>query len=365
MVFVTKVSMNPYKKWSFLFFSILAVVFSLIASSVYIIDPLQMFRKMKYEPFYDFNERHITPGIIKQYDFNAVLLGTSMMQNSKPSQVDKLYNVKAVKLSFPAATILEQEFVFKHAAEKQPLKLVIFSIDSISFSNDKESLGDEFPHHLYNLNHTNIYKYFFDFYLLKKMRKINFLSIYNGRKYEYNFDKVGYWGDSKVYSKISLFDSYHSPVFKNLEFKPDLIKNVSKNLEYIFEPMIKKNPNTEFLVFFPPYSILYWARYSKSGHLKDQLTFKANIYNSLKKYKNVKLFDFQIEKSITHNFNNYCDIMHYSPKINEYIIENLKNEKYLINEGNIQNLLNALKDQAVSFEKQHLPSIIRKEYEDA
>jgi len=47
------------------------------------------------------------------------------------------------------------------------------------------------------------------------------------------------------------------------------------------------------------------------------------------KYKNVKVYDLQVAKEITHNLDNYTDLSHYSGDINKWIIQQIKNDNYL------------------------------------
>ena len=63
------------------------------------------------------------------------------------------------------------------------------------------------------------------------------------------------------------------------------------------------------------------------------------------KYDNVKVYDFQIAKDVTHNLDNYMDTNHYSGYINKWIIKQIKNDKYLVSNEDIRLNMNKLREQ--------------------
>ena len=58
------------------------------------------------------------------------------------------------------------------------------------------------------------------------------------------------------------------------------------------------------------------------------------------KHKNLQLFDFQSNKKLISNLNNYIDPVHHNGKIAEYIIKSIKSNKKLVTIKNYNNLLN-------------------------
>ena len=47
----------------------------------FLLDPFQQYRKANfYKPIYD-NERYLNPGLAKTYDYNQVIIGSSMTEN--------------------------------------------------------------------------------------------------------------------------------------------------------------------------------------------------------------------------------------------------------------------------------------------
>ncbi len=111
-------------------------------------------------------------------------------------------------------------------------------------------------------------------------------------------------------------------------------ENLKKNYYNFFLPIIKENSNTEFILFFPPYSYLTYRVLEEKGVLKNYLEFKKFLKKDLLKYKNVKLYDFQNDSSIIYNLELYKDITHYHQKITSKILDYIKENKFLVTNAN-------------------------------
>jgi hypothetical protein len=83
----------------------------------------------------------------------------------------------------------------------------------------------------------------------------------------------------------------------------------------------------------------------KGKYLEDYIKFKRYVYNVMKKYENIKLYDFQYEKEITHNLANYKDTTHYHQKINFWMLNSMKNNAYLVSKDNIDRMISEFKKQ--------------------
>jgi hypothetical protein len=64
---------------------------------------------------------------------------------------------------------------------------------------------------------------------------------------------------------------------------------------------------------------------------------------------NVKLYDFQIAKKITHNLSNYHDLDHYHQNINKWILEEIKKNNFRVSEKNIDLYLADISSQAGNY----------------
>jgi hypothetical protein len=96
--------------------------------------------------------------------------------------------------------------------------------------------------------------------------------------------------------------------------------------------LIEANPDVTFDIFFPPYSILQFVamRDAVPATLKTVYDFTAYAFPKLIKYPNVRLHDFRAAKSITHDLDNYGDVIHHSPAIDLKVLSWLADGTYSV-----------------------------------
>ncbi|MWV62049.1 hypothetical protein DCO58_06300 [Helicobacter saguini] len=82
---------KTYKNFVFLALIVPCVALVTLFILLYLYDSLQLFHKpfLRDETFFH-DLRSQNPGIIKNYDFNSVILGTSMLENTLPKDANKI-----------------------------------------------------------------------------------------------------------------------------------------------------------------------------------------------------------------------------------------------------------------------------------
>ena len=79
------------------------------------------------------------------------------------------------------------------------------------------------------------------------------------------------------------------------------------NTQLISE-LASDNPDTRFIVFFSPYSILWWDSIYRDGYTDAYIYNMRSCCNSLLRQDNIKIYNFLTEESITSDLNNYMDL---------------------------------------------------------
>ena len=70
----------------------------------------------------------------------------------------------------------------------------------------------------------------------------------------------------------------------------------------------------------------------------------------LSEFSNVAIYDFQSAIEITTNLNNYKDFTHYHQNINNWMIEQIKENNYLVTKDNIDEHLENLRKQIKEYD---------------
>ena len=132
---------NPFKKW--LILTISAAFFLLLIPAVFIIvvDPVFHYHApIKGLSYPLFNDRYQNDGIARHFTYEGIITGTSMTQNFKTSEAEKLFDASFVKLCFPGGHFKEINDNLKRAyTSGNEIKYVIRCLDETYFAEDKDT----------------------------------------------------------------------------------------------------------------------------------------------------------------------------------------------------------------------------------
>ena len=87
--------------------------------------------------------------------------------------------------------------------------------------------------------------------------------------------------------------------------------------EHNLLPFIRAHRETMFTVFFPPYSLLYWADQAAQGELDTRIAQKNLLAGALLEEPNVELYDFQAVIDWPEDYDLYYDLIHYIACVND------------------------------------------------
>lgn len=310
---------------------VIVLVFSIIVTLNLAVDPIQYLRKNNGLTYDAGNQRFAYAGIIKNYDFTRLIIGTSMSENFLPSYVDSVFEYgKSLNASISGAIIFEQSMLLQFALREKKISEVIWGIDFFSLSSTEES---SLPQYLYDVSRINDCFYLFDPYITRLVFKQIVFRFTNRKSGTFTYDWLtDFWFPQykHEFSEDIVLEKYKSNKAIFVEQAYDLstlITNFDRNILDLFQ----ENPETSFYIFFPPYSILYFASILQNSpsSFENLLAFKRYVSEKIEAFDNVFVYDFQDMYDVVENLNNYKDTTHYSLWISESIIEsifsNLKN----------------------------------------
>ena len=330
------------KKWVLIWF---LAVSSLLVIGIfnYIVDPYQQYRKATFYKIPYENEKELDAGLAKNFDYDSVVIGTSMMQNFN---IDDLKNIlgykKPIKLTIAGSSVYEQNIVLSTAFRHQDVKNVLIGIDFLSYYGSVHRYkhgAASFPTYLYDEDIFNDYKYLISSDTLGRIFEI--FSKNSKDDWIYDYTKMYEWrsktNDKNVLSAIKkkwnnrvAFDNEATDEEKTL----DCMKN---NFDYNVKPLIEKHSDVNFILFFPPYSILAYKTYEERGQLEDLVRFKQYVVKSLIDYKNVKIYDFQDAGTVSCDLHNYYDLYHYNKNISRWVLRQIEDGMFLVKDIDVYN----------------------------
>lgn len=352
------------KSKKFFMLNIFSVIFLLATLSAlnYIVDPMQFYHTSNYFEFGDWrdDERILNAGIIRNSDFDSILIGSSLTRNFDIAYIEKLTNWSTIKLTMSAATQKDILYTYDFAnSTNKNLKNIIIGIDIVTFFQESNHQRIKFNEKFYTKKRILNLEYLLNFNTAKYSLKFLKLRILNtpkeikkiyplGYRYQYNSKIV--LNKFKAEKKEVYLRNFYEKDFNNSnkEKIEKMIENYEKNLKIIIESSLDK----EFLLFFPPKTIFYYSGIIKEDNIVEYFSFKKYLVKELSKYKNVKIYDFENVESIINNLEGYGDTIHFSPEISQEVFKLMLENRYLINRENIELELDKLKKEISNYYKQ-------------
>lgn len=314
-------------KKMFLFTSFIIFIISLL---VYFIDPLQYYKKATWYKVRYSEPIAMAPGMLRNYTYDSILIGSSMAQNFLISDLNKYLNGEFIKITKGGINSYEIDKILKYInnIDSKKNNQILLNIDYFSFTKNYQNIQIEFPNYLYSHNIFDKFQYLYSFdswiriiYSLKG----NLLNHFH----EFDFNSCFSWGHQFDYSEKIVLGSLKKQKFDNsFDKNTHNFEVMRRNFEMHILPHIKQS--TEYIIFLPPYSILTFNDIDKKGWLKDILEFRNYLASLLDIYPNIRVYDFQIDFEIMLNLNNYKDISHYSPEISEKILKDMSTNLFQI-----------------------------------
>jgi hypothetical protein len=334
-----------------LFLSASLMTAILIAAFNFVVDPLQLFGRFELgRHWYTSDSRLQNAGLIRSQDFDTVFMGTSLAVHFRQSDIDKQFGVRSLKLAISGSTSVEQSFVLDAAMRRHP-KLVIWEMDEWIFRNAPDVDSDAYmPADLYRMNPNGVAGYLFSldtareslWIMLRAFKPLEFFAhgLAAAQYLKFHQNEVNEINTLPTY--IDLSTVYNSAKARAslthyLEFPKEIrtgydYEAMVRNFERDAVSLIKSNPDVEFRVYFPPYSILQFVAMREIAPDTLQLVYKfsAHVFDRLLLLPNVKVYDFRDASEITHDLTNYLDTVHHSPAIDLKVLSYMAAGNHLV-----------------------------------
>lgn len=334
--------MNKQKKWFWGTMAGSIAVLMLILLAMVIVDPYFHYHgKIPGISYRLYHERYINSGIVKNFEYDAIITGSSMNQNFKTSQLDELWGTNSIKVPYSGAGFREIKNNLERAFESgNEIKYVLWGLDYNGLLREGYWKGyDEYPEYLYDNNLLNDVSYVWNKELIFQGLVTNLLMTLQGEE-STSFDEYSSWDVGRGWESIS--KTYQRsdeilPMQLKLEDIEDYL--VRDNIGFNIVDLAKAHPETQFILFYTPYSVLYWESVYRDGTLEKQLLSEKKATELMLECENIYLFTFCQETEITGNVNNYRDKEHYIAEINNLILQWITEGRGLVTKDNYEEII--------------------------
>ena len=314
-------------------------------------------------PYVVDNQLSQNPGMARNMTYDSCIIGSSMTVNFHTDDFRQIMGLDTLKLSYSGAlphddyNILNLVYDDTSRARKaNQVKAVFIGVDAMTYTAGTEDTKYPLPEYLYDRNPFNDVSY-----LLNKDVLLQYIlrPMINRDPTSLSEVYASWW--TPDYYNIQWVMHNYVPSAKTAQEMPadELLAGTRENLEENILPFIKAHPETEFYMFFPPYSILYWNDVLNENHLEATMNQYEYIADTLLQYGNVRVFYFQNLEDVVTDLNNYADYTHYKPEINQYMVKCFENGDCEVKAGEMPGQLKKMREIVDRFD---FKTLFSKEY---
>lgn len=336
------------------FVLILLATFGCVGAAGVVLDPFFQYHKPCLGmPVILENAVYQTPGAARNLEYTDVIVGTSMTENFHTSWFDEELGWNTVKLSYSGARSSDLHAILSSIFSRgEPVEHVFMDMNDYQLTSPSWTSYVERPEYLYDTNLSNDYLYIYN----KDVLADGWERVLDGIEgVKSNMDDAYTWEEDALFGTELALNSARDTREELLHSAADVTPLEQKlmicqqNLDNII-PFIEQNPDTEFIIYFPPYSMLYWEQVVLQGNLEDTMETYRYAINRFLEYGNVSVYYFQHEEEIITELENYRDTCHHRPEYNRYIFDCIKQDERRVTTENLDDLVQKMYEFAGGYD---------------
>ena len=336
-----------HKRWAAALLGTAALLLILCAGTVRAVDPFFHYHDPDPEGEVWFDQRAQGAGLLRTQDYETVLMGSSLAANYRAFWFDVFYDTSTVKITFPNGGFEEFSQALDYADTQQDVKRVIFGLDPNLLARNPEEAPNQLPEYLYDENPLNDGKY-----LLNKdvLMRSGYTMLKKAAGETQPLQEAFVWDGNVFFSRTLALAGYERPE-KRVEAvcAEAFLENSRANLAVV-TGWLEQYPDTEFIFFFSPYSILFWDKMDRQGETEAMLKLLEETTETLLRYDNAELQFFMADETIITDLNNYADHIHVAGKVTYRMAEAMPAGSYRMTAENRMEMLDGLRQLVVNYD---------------
>jgi hypothetical protein len=366
----------------------LSMFFVTMIGIILYLDPLQIFHQAPFgKDVFLRDEVKQNAGIINNYEFDSIILGSSDLENTSSKQASELLNSDFVNLSISASLLSDRAVILDYTLKNKEIKKVIMSLDGFAeFGKYKRLEGFFYLYNNSDLDDIKVYsnpKYFlvagcqiarkYVGFCNNKLKNIeDRLEWFTNKIYSATFGGIDNWlknSDSDQISHTLKFIIENDKCIKNKNCKS---KRGSYGFIYAkesFDNYILKyaenNLQTSFHLVFPPYSRLRYAMWSQANPEMFEAYIEAIKYivGKAESMENIFIYGFD-HLEFVNDISNYKDAGHYHQDMNSMMLRDIRDARNTLTNNTVDFYIEKVKLSAKKYDISPIANQI-KEYLDS
>ena len=302
------------------------------------------------------NERYEMAGLIRHQDYEDIVMGTSLVANYRASWFTQGTGRKTLKVAFPDGRLNEFDTALDLAYRTHgTLNTVFFGLDPNVLI--REDPSGELPEYLYNDNPLDDVQV----YLNGESLALAVESLLLGDGAKTSLDEAFIWDGKHKFSWFTALESYPRPEAVSEALPADAFLAAAETNMDVVCGWIEEHPDTQFKIWFPPYSILYWDKAQREGTTEAILTALEYAWGRLVAYENVTVHSFLNDRWTITNLEEYTDHVHCSSTVTSEVAKAIINGDWRVWPEYYQGQLDELRQYVTGYDYESLFSWMTEE----
>ncbi len=293
------------------------------------------------------------PGLAKNADYNGAIVGSSMSMNFNCEWFDEAYDINTLKLTYTGCTAKDWVNSVDLAGQKN-VRYIFGNIDFYVLTRYKyDETRWELPEYLYDDNYFNDVNYLLNKNILFE-RTMNVLkNNYAGNlknAYAWYDDHTNFFGHYNVLKHVN-----YNGECKDIKQKQAVIDHNAKQSVQQIKETVLKYPDTTFVLFYSPFSLIYYYDRALDGDLDISMKVYEYSMKELLECENCKLY-FPAYNNIEMmtDLDSYEDLAHYDIDIQYLIFEEMRDGVNMVTKENYTDIINWLRNTVMNYNYKEL-----------
>lgn len=313
------------------FASVLVGCLVLVSGFNFACDPLLLFHSPWFKEIYSSNERFRIPGFVRSLEYDLALVGASSAMAIRPADIKQFLERRPVMLVIGGATIAEESLAAETVLKQGKVRRLLWTLDPLVFSYPKWRRDVQMPLHLYRAEPADIAQYLLGrtttnmsltviSYVLGGPLPNDFVSdldeLYQlPKQSDYSPDSVrkAFYSTSAIAELHRRERALHTPFDE---------AHVSVAFDEYILALARRYPDVHFDVVLSPATTAFYQFMQRNfpSRFAQHMFVRKLAYERLTTETNVRVYDLQTDQSITADYRQFTDMLHFSPDVGRRIL---------------------------------------------
>ena len=327
---------------------VIAVELLLVASAVWVMDPFYQYHAPVLGEGAVLNDRdNQMAGSIRNFEYDSVLVGSSVAENFDSTFLNVSYDCDTLKIIRASGSVADLLYYLEMAQSEHELRNVFWCLDvfSMTAATKVTLYGEDIPRYLHTETILDDLPYLYNKEILFEIIPAHLAFSRQGL----NTGGQAYnWAREKEFGADVAMRAYDREgiqadaviVQKDLSEVEELL---NENIDLLAE-QITSHPQIQYRFLLPPYSLLWWDCAYVNGELEQRFAILEETISALLTFENVEVYFFQNQEEIVCDLANYMDMIHYTPDVNQYMLESMAAGESRLTHDNKKEFMQALRE---------------------